>query len=319
MPIAFPSDQKSKRAASLLSLASNAVLTVLKLLVGVVSGSVSILAEAAHSTTDLIASGLTFYSVRQADRPPDRTHPYGHGKVENLSALTEGILLLGVAGYVIYEAIHKLISHARPGSLGLGMAVMAASALANVFVVRVVLRVGKQTNSQALLAVAQDHLADIISAGGVLLGLILVKVTGMGFFDPLMAILVSLLILWTAWHLLRGALLPLMDSQLPSAEVDLVRKVLEEDPNVLAYHKLRTRQAGAARFVDAHILMDDHMTLAQAHEFTEDVEEKVKAVLPNTEVTLHTEPYHAERQHQHEDHDGPPVADNHPFELDEWH
>ena len=167
-------DYRSKRAASLLSLTSNASLTLLKILVGVVTGSVSILAEAAHSTTDLIASGLTFYSVREADRPPDKSHPYGHGKVENLSALAEGVLLFGVAGYVVYEAIHKLIEHDRPSSLGWGMVVMAASALANMFVVRVVLRAGRLTGSQALLAVAEDHRADILTASGVLVGLVLV-------------------------------------------------------------------------------------------------------------------------------------------------
>ena len=138
----------------------------------------------------------------------------------------------------------------------------------------------------------------------------------MGFFDPLMAILVSLFILRTAWHLVRGALSPLMDGQLPGEEVDRVRRVLEDDGHILAYHKLRTRQAGAARFVDAHILMDDDMTLAEAHHLTEEVERKVREALPNTEVTLHTEPYRAERQHQHEQHEGPPIADEHLFELD---
>lgn len=306
MTVELTQAQRTKRAASLLSLASNATLTVLKILVGVATGSVSILADAAHSASDLVASGLTFYSVRQADRLPDESHPYGHGKAENLTALAEAVLLFGVAAYIITESAHKLLAHARPASLGWGMAVMAGAAIVNIFVVRLVLRAGRQTGSQSLLAVAEDHRADILTASGVLVGLALVRVTGRGFFDPLLAVLVSLVILRTAWHLMRGALAPLMDSQLSSEDVATVRQVLDDDPSVLSYHKLRTRQSGAARFVDAHVLMDDNLTLGAAHELTEQIEDRIRAALPYTEVTLHSEPFHAEQRHQAKVHGGAP-------------
>lgn len=301
-------DQKG--AAAWLSLLSNLSLTILKFAVGILSGSVSILAEAAHSTTDLLASTLTFYTVRTAERPPDRSHPYGHGKAESLSAFVQGLLLLGAAGYIIFEAVHKLLSHAKPERLGLGMAVMAVSAVVNVFVLRFVLRVGRQSGSQAIQAVAEDHRADIYTACGVLLGLILVRLTGLGFFDPLLALIVSLLILRTSWHLVTGAITPLMDSQLPEEEINRVRRVLDADPNVLSYHQLRTRKSGNTRLVDAHVLMDDHLTLLRSHDLTEQLEDRIREALPDTQVTIHTEPYQAERQHQQEAHDNllPPLS-----------
>lgn len=294
--------QRQKMTAARLSLLSNLLLTILKVAVGVVTGSVSILAEAAHSLSDLLASGLTFFSVRVSERPPDESHPYGHGKAESLSAMAEAILLLLAALYIIYEAIQKLLSHAKPERVDWGIVVMAVAAIVNVFVVRFMLRVAKATGSQALRADAENHLADIYAAGGVFVGLVLVKVTGLGVFDPALAILVALLIIRVAWGLANGAFSPLMDAQLSVDDLVLVRRVLEDDPSVLAYHKLRTRQSGTARFVDAHVMMDDDLTLAQAHELTEKVEERVREALPNTEVTLHTEPYTAEMRHQQEDH-----------------
>jgi cation diffusion facilitator family transporter len=310
------SAQGERMDAARLSLVSNLLLTVMKIVVGVFTGSVSILAEAAHSLSDLLASGLTMVSVRAAERPPDKSHPYGHGKAESLSALAEALLLFLAALFIIYEAVGRLLSHAHPQRLGWGIAVMAAAALVNIFIVRSMLAVADRTGSQALRADAENHRADIYAAVGVFAGLLLVRITGRGFFDPVLAILVSLLIIRTAYTLAAGALEPLMDSQLPHADVDAVRRVLDADPSVLAYHKLRTRRAGSERFVDAHILMDDDLTLAEAHGLTEDVEQKVREILPNTEVTLHTEPYRAERQHQHDHHYGPIVSDDHPCELD---
>ncbi len=294
--------QGDRMAAARLSLVSNLFLTGIKIGVGLLTGSVSILAEAAHSLSDLLASALTLVSVRAAERPPDDSHPYGHGKAESLSALAESLLLFLAAGYIVYEAVGKLKVKAGPQRLDWGLAVMATAALVNVFVVRFMFRVARQTGSQALHADAENHRADIYAASGVFVGLLLVRLTGLGIFDPILAIFVSFLILRTAWILAREALAPLMDSQLSPEDVDIVRHALDSDSSVLGYHKLRTRQSGSARFVDAHVLMDDDLTLWEAHELTEGVEERVRALLPNTEVTFHTEPFHAEQRHQQEEH-----------------
>lgn len=291
-----------RRAAARLSLGSNLILLLLKLGVGMMSGSVSVLSEAAHSASDLIASALTLFSVRLVDLPPDESHPYGHGKVEGISTLGQGVLLAGVAAYIIYEAVQRLLLHAEPPRVEWGMAVMGASALANIFVVRVVRRTARETGSMALEAVSRDHLADIYAASGVLLGLLLVRLTGHGFFDSLLALAVAGLILHSAWGLGQDAVALLMDTPLPAHEVEAVRRILDTSPGVLGYHKLRTRNSGSVRHVDAHILLEDLMPLVEAHGLTEAVEDRIREALPQTEVTLHSEPYHAEMNHQQQVH-----------------
>jgi cation diffusion facilitator family transporter len=289
---------KEKHKAARLSLASNLTLLLLKLVVGVVTGSVSVLSEAAHSASDLFASALAVVSVRVVDLPPDEEHPYGHGKAEGISTLGQGLLLSLVGSYVVYEAIKRLVEPHETQRVEWGMAVMAISAITNVFVVRFVLRVAQKTGSLALTAVSKDHLADIYAAVGVLIGLVLVRITGKAYFDSLLAIAVALLIFRSAWHLFRDATAILMDTQLLVEDVERVRAILSSEPRILAYHKLRTRQSGAVRYVDAHILLDDNCTLLEAHDLTEAVEDRIREALPHSAVLLHTEPYHAEQRHQ---------------------
>jgi cation diffusion facilitator family transporter len=302
LPISKEEANGRRQGAARLSLASNLSLFVLKLGVGLASGSVSVLSEAAHSASDLVASALTLFSVRLVDMPPDENHPYGHGKIEGISTLAQGLLLAGVATYIVYESVHRLLSHAEPPQVEWGMAIMAASALANVFVVRVVRRAARETDSLALLAVSKDHLADIYAASGVLLGLVLVRLTGKGFFDSVMAIAVAALIFHSAWELGRSAVHLLMDTPLSAEEVESIRKILDESPGVLGYHKLRTRNSGTVQHVDAHILLEDSLPLVEAHDLTEAVEDLIRDALPRAEVTLHCEPFHAEQEHQEQAH-----------------
>lgn len=294
--------QQEKLAAARVSLISNLVLTVIKLAIGLLSSSVSVISEGAHSASDLMASSLALVAVRVADRPPDETHPYGHGKMESMSAFVQALLLFGVAAYIIYEAIQHLVHHATPARVDWGIGIMVVSAVVNVFILRYVKRVAEQTDSQALRADAQDHRNDIYTAIGVLIGLILVRVTGRAFFDSVLALLVALVIVHGAWEVAREAFGTLVDRQLPQAEINVVRRVFDGDKNVLAYHKLRTRKAGSVRHVDAHVLMDDNLTLLEAHELTEQLEQRVREALSHSVVTLHTEPFQAEERHQQEEH-----------------
>jgi cation diffusion facilitator family transporter len=297
----------AKIAAARLSLLSNSLLTVIKLTIGIFTGSVSVISEGAHSLTDVLASGLALYTVRKADLPPDADHPYGHGKMENLSALTQGAFLFGIGGYIIYEAVHHLLKHAGPQRVDWGMGIMAVSATVNIFIVRYVQRTAEATNSASLRATAQDHRADIYTAIGVLIGLILVRVTGNGLFDPLLALGVALVILHGAWGVASEAAHTLLDQQLPAEDIQRIRQVFDSDANVLGYHKLKTRRAGSIRYVDAHVLMDDNLTLLHAHELTEELEASIRAALPQSVATLHTEPFRAEQQHQQQEHGGPPA------------
>jgi cation diffusion facilitator family transporter len=304
--------RSEKISAARLSIISNTFLTLLKLIVGLLSGSVSIISEAVHSASDLIASWIAFFSVRVSDRPADRDHPYGHGKVESLSSLAEALLIFAAAGYIIYESIEKWIARAQPQKLDLGMAVMSLSVVVNVLVARYLFRVAHRTESLALEADAEHLRTDVYTSLGVLAGLALTWRTGWHFIDPLVAIAVALLILHTAWQLTLRSIEPLMDAHLPQEEVASIRQILESEPEVLGYHKLRTRKSGSHRHIDAHILLDDDLTLLEAHELTEKIEDRIRDAIPNVEIMLHTEPYRAEQRHQHEQHGGPPPKEKNP-------
>lgn len=293
-----------KVGAAQLSVVSNTTLTLLKLLVGLMTGSVSVLSEAAHSANDLVASVIALVSVRISDRPADAGHPYGHGKVESLSGMAEAALIFGAAAWIVYEAVTKLLHGAEQFSTGPGMAIMALSVVVNVLVSRRLFAVAKRTDSMALQADAEHLRTDVLTSVGVLAGLVLVRWTGWSVLDPIAAILVALLIVSAAWRLFAGAVAPLLDSGLPTAETDIVRGVLEGDATVRGFHKLRTRKSGSARHIDCHVMMDDNLNLVEAHRAVEELEDRIRALLPGTEVVLHVEPFEAEMEHQRQHHGG---------------
>lgn len=295
----------AKIVAARFSILSNTVLVVLKLIVGITGHSVSVLSEAAHSATDLLASCIAFFSVRVSDLPADREHPYGHGKIESISSMAEALLIFGAAGYILYEAISKLRGHNPPLEVGPGIVVMGISVVANWLIARYLFRVAKETDSLALEADGEHLRTDVYTSLGVMVGLSLVKLTGIYWLDPVAAIIVAMMILSAAWKLTKGALAPLMDENLPQEELETVSHILSEDVRVLSYHKLRTRKSGSMRYIDAHILLDDNLTLLESHHLTEELEDVIRATLPNVEINLHTEPYMEEIIHQYEVHGGP--------------
>ena len=292
--------------AARLSLLSNTLLTIIKLAIGVLTNSVGVLSDGAHSASDVLASAIALYTVRQADRPPDEDHPYGHGKLESVSALLQATILFTVGSYIVFEATRHLRNHEAPQRVDWGIAIMAASALVNTGIVRIISRAAKRTESPALRAAVQDHRADIYTAVAVLVGLVLVHVTHNSIFDPILAYGVSVVIFLGAYDVIRDSMRNLVDRSLPEQDLRTVQSVFDSDPNVLGYHKVRTRMAGSTRHVDAHVMMDDDLTLLRSHQLTEALESKVREALPHSVVTLHTEPFHAECEHQQAEHGGPP-------------
>ncbi|MEP6757200.1 MAG: cation diffusion facilitator family transporter [Chthonomonadales bacterium] len=293
-------DRKSQAAK--LSVYSNSCLTLLKLIAGVTTGSISVLSEAMHSAVDLIASSIALFAVRVADLPPDEDHPYGHGKIESLSGVAEAILIFLAGAYIIFEAAHRLWNKEGPHRPDLAMVVMGISAVVNICISRHLFKVAKESESIALEADAQHLRSDVWTSLGVIVGLGLVYWTGLAWIDSAAAIAVAIFILQVSWRLTRGALDPLLDSQLPQEDIDAVREILTSDPNVLDFHKLRTRRSGSYRYIDAHVLMEDSLTLLESHDLTEALEDRLRLRLPNVMVTLHTEPYNAETVHQREVH-----------------
>lgn len=286
------SDVKSKTA--LLSVVSNTSLVVLKLAVGVLIGSVAVISEAIHSAIDLLAALISWYAVRMSDAPPDREHPYGHGKIESVSGTLEALLIFFAGIWVIVEAVQGIVNHTVAKTPIWGIGVMAVSAVVNTFVARRLHKVADEHDSVALKADAHHLAIDVYTSIGVLAGLALVAMTGIHVFDPIVAIAVGALILHTAYDITKQAFQPLIDSALPPEEVAAVEAALRADSRVRGWHKLRTRKAGSARFVDFHLLLDDELSLSESHDITHAVKHLVEQALPGARVDIHTEPFHDE-------------------------
>jgi len=282
----------TKRGAAGLSIASNAVLIALKLAAGAITGSIAIITEAVHSTIDLVASVVAYFSVRKADEPADAEHPYGHEKVENLAAAIEGMLILVGAGIIVYEATHQLVVGAEVDRLGIGIAVMAFSILANLGVSSVLTRQAKAHESQALEGDAAHLRTDAMTSAGVLFGLALVQVTGNAAFDPITALVVAVAIVWAGFRILRRSSAVLIDEALPTAEMDRIEAAIAtaRTPEVAGYHKLRARRAGSRRHIDLHVQYRSGTSLERAHELAHQMRASIEAEIPQAEVLIHAEP-----------------------------
>lgn len=291
---------REKLSVARLSVLSNTVLVLLKLFVGWKIGSVAVLSEAAHSASDLVAALIAYFAVQASAAPPDDRHPYGHGKFESFSGLVEALLIFGAAVWIAIESVRGLFSGTHAHEIGWGMVVMGVSAVVNFFIARRLLAVAHRAESQALQADAHHLYTDVWTSLGVLVGLLVVRLTGEARFDPLVALLVSTFIFRAAWSISRDAVQFLLDGRLPDEEIAIVEGVLREDPRALSWHKLRSRKAGAERHIDLHVQMDDDLSLRDAHALAEELEDKIRDALPNVEVMIHAEPYEEEKRHHEE-------------------
>lgn len=283
---------RGKSAAAALSIASNSILIALKLAAAAITGSIAILTEAIHSLVDLVASVVAFVSVRKADEPADAEHPYGHEKVENLAATIEGILILVGAAVIVYEATHRLAVGAEVESLGLGIAVMAFSVLANLVVSTILSRRAREHDSAALEGDAAHLRTDALTSVGVLVGLALVELTGAVAFDSITALVVAAAIVWAGISIIRRSSRVLVDEVLPAEEMDRIEAAIAaaRTPEVAGYHKLRARQAGSRRHIDFHVQYRSGTTLERAHALAHEMRASIEGEIPQAEVLIHVEP-----------------------------
>jgi cation diffusion facilitator family transporter len=279
----------AKVSIARLSILSNSVLIVLKLIVGIISGSVSIISEAIHSSMDLVAAIIAYLSVRVSDNPPDSRHPYGHGKIENISGVIEALLIFIAAIWIIIEAAKKLMGESiELDSIGLGSIVMLVSAIINTMVSRRLYKVARETNSVALEADALHLKTDVYTSLGVAIGLGLIMITGINWLDPVVAIMVAIFIIRESYHLLKRAFTPLLDTAWAETEItDLEKTLTRLDVN---YHDLRTRVAGNYRFIDLHINIPSSESVGNAHQYCDKIENELTDIYDNLTVTIHVEP-----------------------------
>lgn len=282
----------TKSGAAALSIASNTALIAIKLAAGIITGSIAIITEAVHSMIDLVASVVAFASVRKADAPADAEHPYGHEKVESLAATFEGILILLGATVIIYEAIHRLAAGATVETLGIGIAVMALSVVANLVVSTILSRQARAHDSAALAGDAAHLRADAFTSTGVLAGLALVQLTGLVAFDAIAALVVAVAIVYSGLRIVRSSSGVLVDEALPPAEMDRIEAAIAaaRTPEVAGYHKLRARRAGSRRYIDLHVQYRSGTTLERAHELAHLMRGSIEAAVPRAEVLIHAEP-----------------------------
>ena len=281
--------KESKYSKGQFRVASNTLLIAMKLVVGIISGSVSIISEAIHSSMDLLAAIIAFFAVRVSDTPPDSKHPYGHGKVENISGVIEGVLILAAAAMIIVEAIKKLIGEPYElESIWIGSLVMLISAIVNTIVSRKLYKVARETNSVALEADALHLKTDVYTSLGVAVGLGLIMLTGIKWLDPVVAILVAFFIIKESYNLISRAFSPLLDTAWGDADIkDLERRLNNMEVN---YHDLRTRIAGNYRFIDIHVEIPESESVGNAHNYCDKIEDALKDAYSNLTVTIHVEP-----------------------------
>ncbi len=282
-----------KTRAAGLSIASNAILIALKLAAGAITGSIAIITEAVHSSVDLIASVVAFVSVRKADEPADADHPYGHAKIENLAAAIEGMLILVGAGIIVFESVRRLVHGvAEIQSLGVGMAVIGFSALANLAVSSYLYRQARLTESPALEGDAAHLRTDAATSLGVLLALVLVDVTGVTWLDPATALVVAVAIVFAGVRILARSSRVLVDEALPAAELEAVQEAIEQHGAVEleGFHKLRARRAGSRRYIDMHVQFADGTSLRRAHQLAHELQRDIRARLRGADVLIHLEP-----------------------------
>jgi len=285
---------RTKSGAAALSIASNSLLIALKIAAGAITGSIAIITEAIHSSIDLLASVVAFVSVRKADEPADREHPYGHEKLENLAAAIEGMLILVGAGIIVYEATRRLVSGAEVESLGIGIAVIAFSAVANVAVSAFLSRRARALGSPALEGDAAHLRADALTSLGVLAGLLLVELTDEVAFDAIAALVVAAAIVVAGLRIVTRSGRVLVDEAPPASELDVIEAAIAAErtgaAEIAGYHKLRARRAGARRYIDLHLQFQRGTTLERAHALAHRVRERIEREVPRSEVLIHVEP-----------------------------
>ncbi len=290
--------QKRKAAVAWLSVISNATLVLSKLAIGVLIGSVSVISEAIHSGVDFLAAVIALFAVKTSQKLADDEHPFGHGKVENISGTVEALLIFLAAGWIIYEAVHRLLRPAPIGDIGWGVGVMLASSLVNVLVSVLLFRVGRETDSIALQADAWHLRTDVYTSAGVMVGLGLILLgervvpdANLLWLDPTAAIVVALMIVRAAWKLTVQSGRDLLDASLPAEEIAWIQEHLRSfGPAARGFHHLRTRKAGAQRFVEFHLVVNQDLSVGVSHQIADTLAQAIKAKLPDCTVTIHVEP-----------------------------
>ena len=262
------------------------------------TGSVALYSDALESIVNVIAASIAWYAIRVSHTPADEDHPFGHHKAEYFSAVTEGVLIVVAAILIIQEAVGAFLEPTTITTPGLGMGVNVVATAINGVFATILIRTGRSARSPALVADGKHVMSDVVTSVGVLVGLVLAVATGWMWLDPVMAILVSLNILREGWKVISGSVSGLMDTSIDNETLEAVRSTIAlHATGAIEFHDLKTREAGAARFAEFHLVVPSDMTVVAAHEICDQIETALKKTMPGINVLIHVEPAHKAKDH----------------------
>ena len=301
-----PNPQRSSEPLDLsrygwLAVATAFATILLKAGAWLVTGSVGLLADAAESLVNLVAAAVALIVLKVATRPADANHNFGHTKAEYFSAAVEGVMIFVAAISIVVFALQRLVFPQPIESLGIGLMISMIASVLNGAVALVLLRAGKRHHSITLTADGKHLMTDVWTSVGVLVGIVLVWMSGWSWLDPVIAIAVGINILFTGYGLVKESTEGLMDASLPERDNERLRMILTRRAGAgIAFHQMRTRVSGARQFMDFHLLVPDDWSVKQGHDFLEDLSDEIVAEFPRMNVTGHIEPINDPRSYAHE-------------------
>lgn len=286
-------ETKLKKNTAKLSLLSNSILIVIKLIAGFLSGSFGIISEAIHSGTDCLASYIAYFAVKKSSESPDRKHQFGHGKYEDLSGLIEGVLINIAAVYILMEAGRKIITdNHNVLNIDIATYVMIFSVIVNIAVSTVLFKVAKKTGSIALYADGEHLRTDVYTSLGVALGMIMIKLTGIHILDAMIALVVAVMIFHTGLKICQKSAANLLDEGLPEADIVKIREVVKSFTNegILESCKIKTRTSGPRINIELTIYAQETMTVKESHRICNEIEAKLNTTFNKVDTIIHIEP-----------------------------
>ena len=282
-----------QKKATLVSSSVAALLTLIKLVVGVASGSVAVLASAIDSVLDMFVSVFNYFAITNSEKPADKTFNYGRGKIEALASVIEGTIISVSGLFLLYQAIKKAINGEVSHYLGISLTVMMISLVITISLVMYLNKIARQTDSMVIKADALHYKTDVFSNIAVLISLVLVNLTGIELIDVIVGGGISIFIIYSAYELIQEGVLVLLDHAVDEEIVKEIVKIIESEEKVNTHHLLKTRNAGNQTFIEVHLVYDCIITLMEAHKVTDRIEEKIKMLNPNKDwiINIHMDPY----------------------------
>jgi cation diffusion facilitator family transporter len=282
-----------QKKATVVSSSVAAVLTLIKLVVGVMSGSVAVLASAVDSVLDLFVSIFNYFAINNSEKPADATFNYGRGKIEALASVIEGTIITVSGLFLFYQAVKKAFGEEVSGYLGISLIVMIISLIITIGLVVYLNAVAKKTNNMVIKADALHYKTDVYTNGAVLISLVLIYFTGYDIIDAVIGGAISIYIIYSAYELIEEGVMVLLDHAVEEEKTNKIIEIIQNEPRVNDYHMLKTRQAGNDIFVDVHLVFDCIISLMDAHRVTDKIEEKIKQIdeQSNWIITVHMDPY----------------------------